>query len=236
MNCYPHSFAVLLVGWLTMSIGCQAPEKDSRQLLSEELAQRQQQRQRSMELYEQGLQLHSQSKPEEARETLKQAVGLDGRNGLAWLALGVVEAGDGHFYEAAQAFDRAARLMPNRYEPHYNLGSIFESVRHYPRAIEQYEIALGLAPGQLEVMENLARCYLKANQRLERARELIERALRSEHRPEWIRWLNYQAIRLSSRKDDPDQKDVSYAPDTQQSQRAPTGAVAGQLADQEVNW
>ena len=126
--------------------------------------------------------------------------------------------------------------MPTRYEPRFNLGSIFESVRHYPRAIEQYEIVLGLAPGQLEVMENLARCYLKANQRLERARELIERALRSEHRPEWIRWLNYQAIRLSSRKDDSDQEDVTYVPGTQKDRHALPGAVAGQLADEEAGW
>ena len=214
----------------------QGPEKNPRRLLSEEVAQRQQQQQRSMELYEQGLRLRSQSKPAQARKSLRQAVELDGRNGLAWLALGVVETGDGVFYEAAQAFDRAARLMPSRYEPHFNLGSIFESVRHYPRAIEQYEIASGLALGQLEVMENLARCYLKANQRLERARELIEQALRSAHRPEWIRWLNYQAIRLSSREDDPDQRDVSFVPDTQKDRRAPTGAVAGQPPDQDIGW
>ena len=149
-----------------------------------------------MKLYRRGLEALEASQLDRAGSCLTDAIGADDRNAHAWMALGVVRFRQDRLFQAASAFDRAARLEPTRHEPHFNIGTVLESAGHHAQAVEAYNTALKLAPNQLEVMENLARCYIHTGTQPQRARELIERCLQTERRPEWRAWLQDQAVRL----------------------------------------
>ncbi|MCK4277112.1 MAG: tetratricopeptide repeat protein [Phycisphaerae bacterium] len=122
----------------------------------------------------------------------------DERNARGWMLLGVIEYENDRLFEAASAFHRASRLEPMRYEPHFNTGAVLEKAGRYEQAIESYEAALKLAPDELAVMENLARCYIRAKTKLSVAKELIAKALPKEARPEWRIWLAEQLHRLEA--------------------------------------
>ena len=179
--------------------GCQHTRVQAKRAMANEIKARQQGQERAKALYEESMDAYQNSDLELAQKKLRRAVAEDSRHGGAWLALGVVEFQRRRFFQAAEAFDRAVHLLPTRYEPRFNLGSVFESVGRYGKAIEHYRTALDLSPDQVEVMENLARCYILMNQNLEEAKELIDRSLAREHRPKWRRWLQQQGVRLSAR-------------------------------------
>jgi Flp pilus assembly protein TadD len=161
---------------------------------------RQEAQEKSLQSYQKGLAAYQAGKFDEARKHLTEAVNQDERNAPAWMVLGAVEFKRENLFEAAHAFHRSARLEPGRYEPPFNLGMIYESAGRHENAIEAYTQALKLAPDQLEVMENLARCYIKTNQHLDKAKDLIDRALLIEQRPDWRQWLERQSQRLSRKK------------------------------------
>ena len=53
------------------------------------------------------------------------------------MALGDVEFRRDRYYESAEAFHEAARLAPTRFEPHFNLGIVFETIGRYSRFLRQ---------------------------------------------------------------------------------------------------
>ena len=177
-------------------LGCVNRQKEAIHKLNQDLAERNARRSRSQELHESARKAHQTGDLTAARELIAAAVAEDDGNAHAWMQMGIYLYEQGELYDAAQAFRKASRLKPGRYEPHNNIGMIHESVGHWRRAIREYELAMTLAPDQVEVMENLAGCYLAANMRTDRAKHLINRALESESRPEWVEWLTGQAIRL----------------------------------------
>jgi len=187
---------LLLLLMLPVVSGCESTHAQSRKYVSEELAKRQANHQKSLEHYNTGLSLYEELKYKEAYTEFKAATTANPRNVDAWLGFGVIAFKQDEFPEAAEAFHNASRLSPRRFEPHFNLGSIYESVGRYESAIASYERALELSPDQLEVMENLARCYIVTEQKLDIARKYIKRALLLEHRPAWRAWLETQARRL----------------------------------------
>lgn len=178
--------------------GCQSSRQqaEAQHALESELHDRQQRRAQAQDLYHRGLSLYEQADLDEAQQLLQQAVQIDERHASAWMALGVVEFERHRLFDAAHAFDKVTTLRPSRYEPHFNLGQVFESIGRYPKAIEAYEKALELAPGRVEVMENLARCYIATGQNLGETQRLVDRALVLERRPEWRVWLRQQAREL----------------------------------------
>jgi Tfp pilus assembly protein PilF len=187
------------VGLCLLSCACPKASLREEQAFSKELAARNRQRGESVRLCRAGLDAYEAGDLEQARERLKGAVAADRGNAHAWVALGVVEFARNDASEAAFAFETAMGLEPARYEPRFNLGAVLESTGQYARAARLYEQALRLAPGQLEVMENLARCYIRGRMNLNRAKELVDKALESEARPEWRLWLESQSDRIQSR-------------------------------------
>ena len=177
--------------------GCNSPQDLARQAVEAELAERRAAREDSMRLYAQGTAAHRAGRLDDAQQCFTEAVAADERNAGAWMGLGMVEHERDNLFLAASAFQRAARLQPARYEPHFNIGSILESAGRYRQAIDAYERAMKLDPDQVEVMENLARCYIKSNTNLPRAKELVDRALGREERPEWRSWLREQSLKLN---------------------------------------
>jgi Flp pilus assembly protein TadD len=196
-----HRLAWILCGLIIGAtlVGCETPRAQSRRELQDQLTVRRASQIKSEELTREGTQAYRAGRLEVARAKLEKAVETHDRNGPAWLALGATHYEDGRLPEAAEAFHRAARLMPMRSEPLFNLGTVLEASGQYERAIESYESALELSPDDIQVMENLARCYIETGQQETRARELVERALLSERRTAWRRWLQENSIKLSSR-------------------------------------
>jgi len=80
---------------------------------------------------------------------------------------------------------------------------LYESIGRYEQAAAAYESALERAPGQTELLENLARCYIRGGFQLDRARQLIQEALPKENRPEWREWLERQRLRLAPEAETP---------------------------------
>ena len=176
---------------------CGSPQKDAQRKLARELELRRENEARSMRLYEQGIGAQKASGARDAKQYFSESLRFDGANVYAWMALGSCRFDEEDYYAAAEAFHQAAKLLPWRYEPHFNLGTVFESVGRFSDAIQAYETALRLQPDQLQTMENLARAYIRANQNPQRAKELVDRALFSEERPQWRRWLQLQSLRLT---------------------------------------
>ncbi len=87
-------------------------------------------------------------------------------------------------------------MFPDRYEPHFNIGSVLEALGRYEQAIRSYRRALELAPDQLQTIENLNRCYMRANTHPGESKILMDKALERETRPDWRLWLEEQMLRL----------------------------------------
>ncbi len=190
-------YIIILLNTCLLVCGCPDRRTKAQQMLATQITSRQAAKETSIELYRKGMAAYEAGDFIEAHKCLAKSVSQDDRNVRAWMALGVVEFERDSFFEAAHAFHRVARLAPTRYEPHFNLGIILESVGRHTQAIEAYEKALKLAPHQTEVMENMARCYIRTDQDLDKARGLIDQALLDEHRPRWQQWLERQSLRLS---------------------------------------
>lgn len=182
--------ACLLVG------GCGNNRREARQELIEEMTQRQTARQESRVLYQEAMSEYRAGSGEEAHRLLQESVEADSRNAPAWVALGVLEYENNKLFEAADAFGRALRLEPRRFEPHYNMGLVYETAGKYSQAIASYEKALQIAPDEPAVMENLIRCYMKTGYQREEILRLIDRAFLLEQRPQWREWLEIQKTGL----------------------------------------
>jgi cytochrome c-type biogenesis protein CcmH/NrfG len=174
----------------------QQSNTEAQQALAEEVSARQQGREQSMRLYQEGVKAQKAGRQEQAHKCFAAAVNADNHNVYAWMALGSVNFELENYYGAAEAFYEASRLAPTRYEPHYNMGTVYEAVGRLNDAIKAYETALRLDGEEVAVMENLARACVRSNQNLGRARELIDRALLRENRPQWRQWLQMQSLRI----------------------------------------
>ena len=190
--------AVLALGLLG---ACNGHRANAVKAYQHQLSRRQELQAESVQAYRKGMEAHRAGDLVGAVDQLRQAVLLDDRNTPAWMALGVACFERDELFEAANAFDRAWVLAPDRYEPVYNLACVLESAGKFAKAIERYEQALKLAPEQPEVLENLARCYIASGE-AEKAKPLIEQALKTELRPEWQVWLQTHSSMLSSAKGD----------------------------------
>jgi serine/threonine-protein kinase len=100
-----------------------------------------------------------------ARDMFRQAITADSGFGLAWAGLADVsrflfrrDPSDRESKVAArQAAERAVALAPRTAEAHLALGEILEEVeRDKSRARAQYDTALGLQPGNAEVLSAIA--------------------------------------------------------------------------------
>jgi Tfp pilus assembly protein PilF len=190
-------YVLALACWLP---GCQPSPPTPALYLQQQQARRLELQSRSREAYDKAMEAWRKGDLAKARSLLREAAEADGRSADVQLALGVVAVRCDDLFEAAQAFDRANALAPDRYEPLFNLGCLLESVGKTDQAIARYEEALKLAPDQLDVMENLARCYVQAGSNPEQARRLIRRALKKETRADWLAWLESQAAALESKE------------------------------------
>ena len=195
--------ATMILVMCFVGTSCRGPQDQARLQLDSALKARQARHRKSMAAYWEGRKAYGAGQLEQAHEDLSEAVGIEDRNVYAWILLGVIEFQSGRAVDAAKAFERAASLAPDRYEPYYNLGLVLEACGRYRDAQAAYERALHRAPECTEVLENLVRCQVRAGLTNEKTREFIDRAIAFETRVEWTRWLAAQRRELSFREAPP---------------------------------
>jgi Flp pilus assembly protein TadD len=123
-----------------------------------------------------------------AEAALKSALAADVMHGPAHNNLGKVYYHQGKLYLAAWEFQYAAKLMPGVPEPRNNLGLVFESAGKLDDAVNSYGEAMNLAPDDAQFIGNLARARVRRGDRDGSMRELLERLVMRETRPDWADW------------------------------------------------
>ena len=189
--------AVCLVSCFVVA-GCKSRQDRARSQLEESLESRRASSRRSDAHYRQGLAAYQGGELESAAQALESAIREVPEHSFAWVLLGAVEYERQRYLYAGRAFERAAKLAPDRFEGHFSLGLVFETVGNRVEAIPHYRKALEIAPKEVEVLENLARCLIEMREQLDEAEELIDLAIELEHRPEWLVWLRRQKATLQA--------------------------------------
>lgn len=126
--------------------------------------------------------------PCKAEEHLQKALVADVTYGPAHNTLGMLYLRQQKFYLAAWEFEYAQKLMPDRFEPLYNLGLVYEAADKLDRAIEFYSMAFSLSPRTPQVLESLARARLRNGEPVASVRPLLKEILFYETRPVWVCW------------------------------------------------
>jgi len=128
----------------------------------------------------------------QVQEHLQNALVADVTYGPAHNTLGTCYLRDNKFYLAAWEFDYAAKLMPDRPEPLYNLALVYESVERLDRATEYYKLAAAVAPRNPLILEGLVRARLRNGDKIADVREQLKDILLYETRPLWTAWAKNQ--------------------------------------------
>jgi len=189
--------ALCLAGFLVMS-GCAGAAHAENPTESLERAQ-QEHRARLADAdsaYRMGVTALSAGELERAERRFQEATELNPYHGAAHNDLGVVHFRRGDLYQAAVAFDTAAKNLVDRHEPFFNLGMVLEKGGLLREAMEAYRNALRLAPEDLPTIRALVRTRAKLGEGGAQTARLIERALLQEQNPQWRRWLRLQRLRL----------------------------------------
>jgi Flp pilus assembly protein TadD len=129
---------MLIVGWLSFDPPVKYPDNWSVQNLASR-----------------GLYLYARGQWREAAEVFRVAAELQPDFPEVHLNLGAAYLRLGRTDSARACFERETRLHPTRFKAYQNLGSIYLLEKDYKQAVQQAEIAIGLAP--YDVLSHLVR-------------------------------------------------------------------------------
>jgi len=184
---------------LVVAAGCAgtgSTREDPQKKIARVEREHRQRQQKAQKTYLEGVRALDKGDLSQARTHFTRAIALDPCHGAAHNDLGVVYYKQGRLYDAAVEFDDAAKNTVDRHEPFYNLGTVFEDAGQLRKAAEAYQNALRIAPGEVWVMENLARTYVKLNTNHQESTQLLEDLLLKEEREDWRHWIKTQLYRL----------------------------------------
>jgi hypothetical protein len=156
-----------------------------------------------------GTSICKECNPAKAEEHLQKALVADATYGPAHNTLGMLYLRQRRLYLAAWEFEYAQKLMPERFEPLYNLGLVYEAADKLDRAIEFYSMAFSISPRTPDVLESLARARLRNGETIANVRPLLKEILFYESRPFWVCWAK---DRLGLAPEETAQDDVPAAP------------------------
>jgi Flp pilus assembly protein TadD len=99
--------------------------------------------------------------PQRAAELLDRALAINAHDARAHNNRGVLHLQAGSYFDAANAFDTARRLMPSHPGPRVNLGLLLERAGRIDDAIAEYRKAIEVADGHMPAVQALARCQVR---------------------------------------------------------------------------
>lgn len=145
---------------------------------------------KSQELTMQAVELIDDGELDQAEMLLRQALEADLYHGPAHNNLGVVYLKCHRYYEAANEFEWARKLMPGHPDPRMNLALTLEHVGRIDEALATYETALEVYPNHIGTLQAICRCQLRHSRQDEHTTErLREIAFRGES-SSWRDWAH----------------------------------------------
>ncbi len=151
--------------------------------------------QKAQQLTLEAVALLDDAKIDEAELLLQQALTADLYYGPAHNNLGVVLLAKQEYYEAANEFEWARKLMPGHPDPRMNLALTLEQVGRIDDAIETYVTALEVYPNHLPTIQALCRCQIRHDRENDQTTGYLkEIALRGET-SHWRQWAKAQLTR-----------------------------------------
>ncbi|MEL6768973.1 MAG: tetratricopeptide repeat protein [Pseudomonadota bacterium] len=134
--------------------------------------------------------LEAQGKWAQSGAWLKRAVSADVKHGKAWFELGrwLVDQG-GAVSEAAAAFGRAAKLLPDDVDSWRNLARTTLRAGQWARALEASEKVLTLLPEEAEALAIAARAAAEERDRARAADYAKRLAVRGDSGALWLKAL-----------------------------------------------
>jgi Flp pilus assembly protein TadD len=137
-----------------------------------------------------------------AEKLFRDSLTADVMFGPAHNNLGKLYYHQGKLYAAAWEFQYAAKLMPNQPEPRNNLGLVCESAGKLDEAVDYYIQALKDEPDNPEILGNLARSRIRRGEKSQDVRDLLNKLVERDTRPDWLIWEKDQLIRLDASRAD----------------------------------
>jgi Tfp pilus assembly protein PilF len=134
-----------------------------------------------------------------AEAALKGALAADIMCGPAHNNLGKVYFHQKKLYLAAWEFQYAMKLMPNVAEPPNNLGLVFEVAGKLDDATDSYTKAVAIEPENVDALGNLARARVRRGDRDNEVRDLLQKLVMRDTRPQWLEWERATLSKLNAR-------------------------------------
>ena len=103
------------------------------------------------------------------------------------------------YYLAAWEFEYAIKAMPERPEPHNNLGLVYEAVGRFEEAISAYQCAADLDPMNPQFLGNLLRAKVRSGEKPANLQWEFNKLFNIETRPEWRDWCQRQLFLTNGR-------------------------------------
>jgi Tfp pilus assembly protein PilF len=138
--------------------------------------------------------LIDQSKWSDAESALQKALDADITFGPAHNNLGSVYLHQENLYQAAWEFQYAVKLMPSQPEPKNNLGLVLEAAGKLDDAIANYDQAMAIEPNNPQFVGNAARARARRGDKDAKSRDLLNRLLAIDNRPDWIQWAREKLV------------------------------------------
>jgi Tfp pilus assembly protein PilF len=111
---------------------------------------------------------------------LKNAASLNPKNADIYKSLGAIYLKQNKLKEAEGMFRLAVDLVPNDAESHFYLGSVYNELKNYSQAEKELSKAADLKPDYHEALNFLGYLWVDQNKNLEKAGNLIRKALAFE--------------------------------------------------------
>lgn len=153
---------------------------------------------KAQELTRQAVELMD-SDSERAERLLREALAADLFHGPAHNDLGVLMLRKNAYYEAANEFEWARKLMPGHPDPRMNLGLTLEKAGRIEEALTTYSAALEVYPGHIPTMQAMARLQIRRNRVDEQTRRMLEEIALSGETQHWREWARMQLIKLEGK-------------------------------------
>jgi len=140
------------------------------------------------------------SDPAKAEDLLKQALTADLYYGPAHNDLGVLELKKDRYYEAANEFEWARKLMPGHPDPRMNLALTLEKAGRIDEALATYGTALEVYPNHVPTMQALTRLQIRHNRTDDRTPGMLKEIALAGDTPQWRAWAQQQMVMMTPTK------------------------------------
>lgn len=140
--------------------------------------------------------LRNDGKHPAAIEKYKQALLLRDDLPSAWNNVGVCLMAQNNYFEAQQAFIRAAELSPHDPRPYENVGLLYQNRFQDELALEYFQKSIDRAPNYLPAIRGAVKSASRLGRSDERLRDVVRRGLLLEKDPDWLRIMEHQRIRV----------------------------------------